>query len=175
MLCDKRCLLYVTRYTRTHQSLGSWRRHAKQHVSFINFKPLELYWIYLLAFQTTTPKVSPRRLTSLDHKLKMQWCTLGFFVILCKCGLLLKKSLAMSVREVIWAVSFDSLLKPDLYVDVDDIMGYDPNWWKGNWTMNPPLEVRIAGHVSPIHVVEWDMSLFWTLKRFTQKIHNMLM
>ena len=35
----------------------------------------------------------------------------------------------MSVREVIWAVSFDSLLKINPYVDVDvdDIMGYDPN------------------------------------------------
>ena len=35
----------------------------------------------------------------------------------------MKKSLAMSVREVIWAVSFDSLLKPNLYVDVDDVVG----------------------------------------------------
>ena len=33
----------------------------------------------------------------------------------------------MSVRKVIWTVSFDSLLKPDSYVNVDDIMGYDPN------------------------------------------------
>ena len=33
----------------------------------------------------------------------------------------------MGVREVIWAVSFDSLLKPDPYVDVEDIMGYDHN------------------------------------------------
>ena len=33
----------------------------------------------------------------------------------------------MSVREVIWAMSIDSLLKPDPYVDVDDIMGSDPN------------------------------------------------
>ena len=39
----------------------------------------------------------------------------------------MKKSLAMSVREVIWAVSLDSLLKPHPYVDVDDIIGYDPN------------------------------------------------
>ena len=29
----------------------------------------------------------------------------------------------MSVREVIWVVSFDSLLKLDPYVDVDDVMG----------------------------------------------------
>ena len=34
----------------------------------------------------------------------------------------MKKPLAMSVREVIWAVSFDSLLKPKPYVDVDDIV-----------------------------------------------------
>ena len=119
-----------TCYTRTRQSLGCWRRHAKQHASFINFKLLELHWIYILALQTTTPKVSPRRLMCLDHKPKMRWRTSSFVVILCKYGLLLKKSLAMSVREVIWAVSFDSLLKPDPYVDVDDIMGYDPNWWR---------------------------------------------
>ena len=144
MLRDKRYLPYVTRYTRTHQSLRSWRRHAKQYVSFINFKLLKFYWINLLALQTTTPKVSPRRLISLDHKPKMRWCTLSFVVILCKYRLLLKKPLTMSVREVIWAVSFDSLLKPDPYVDVDDIMGYDPNWWKGNWTMNLPLKVKIS-------------------------------
>ena len=33
----------------------------------------------------------------------------------------------MSVREVIWTVSFDLLLKLDPYVDVDDVMGYDLN------------------------------------------------
>ena len=144
MLCDKRCLPYVTHYTRTHQSLWSWRRHAKQHVSFINFKPLELYWTHLLALQTTTPKVSPKRLMSLDHKPKMRWHTSGFVVILYKYGLLLKKPLAMSVREVIWAMSFDSLLKPHIYIDINGIMGYDPNWRKGNWTINPPLEVSIS-------------------------------
>ena len=53
--------------------------------------------------------------------------SLGFVVILCKYGLLLKKPLAMSVREVIWAMSFDSLCELDLYVNVDDIMGYDSN------------------------------------------------
>ena len=65
---------------------------------------------------------------SLDHKPKMRWHTSGFVVILCKYGLLLKKPLAVSVREVIWAMSFDLLLKLDPYVDVNDIMGYDPNW-----------------------------------------------
>ena len=111
---------------------------------FINFKPLELYWTYLLALQTTTPKVSPRRLMSLDHKPKMRWRTLGFVVILCKYGLLLKKPLAIIVREVIWTMSFDLFLKLDPHVDVDDVMGYNPNSWKGDWTMNPPLEVRIS-------------------------------
>ena len=122
MLCDKRCLPYVTHYTRTRQSLGSWRRHAKQHVSLINFKLLELYWTYLLALQTTTSKVSPRRLMSLDHKSKMRRRTSGFVVILCKYELWLKKQLAMSVREVIWVVSFDSLLKLNPYVDVDNVV-----------------------------------------------------
>ena len=123
MLRDKRCLPYVTRYTQTRQSLESWRRHAKQHVSFINFKLLEFYWINLLALQTTTPKVSPKRLMSMDHKPKMRWRTSDFVVILCKYGLLLKKPLVMSVREVIWVMSFDLLLKPDPYVDVDDVVG----------------------------------------------------
>ena len=47
---------------------------------------------------------------------------MGFVIILRKYGLLLKKLLAISVREVIWAVRFDSLLKPDPYVDVDYVM-----------------------------------------------------
>ena len=33
----------------------------------------------------------------------------------------------MSVREVIWTVSFNLLLKLDSYVNVDDVIGYDPN------------------------------------------------
>ena len=37
----------------------------------------------------------------------------------------------MNMREVIWAMSFDSLCEPDPYVDVDvdvdDIIGYDLN------------------------------------------------
>ena len=48
---------------------------------------------------------------------------MGFVVILYKYELLLKKLLVMNVREVIRAMSFDSLLEPDLYVDVDDVMG----------------------------------------------------
>ena len=52
-------------------------------------------------------------------------------------------------------MSFDSLLEPDLYIDIDDVVGYDPNWWKGNvdhesvsWSKD------FVGHVSSIHVVE---------------------
>ena len=104
MLCDKRCLPYVIRYTRTIQSSGSWRRRAKQYVFFINFKPLELYWTYLLALQTTTPKISLKRLISLDHKSKMRWRTLGFVVNWRKYRLLLKKLLAMSRRKVILVI-----------------------------------------------------------------------
>ena len=175
MLCDKKCLPYVTHYTQTCQSSRSWRRHAKQHVSFINFKLLEFYWTYPLALETTTPKFFPKRLMSLDHKPNMRWRISGFVVILCKYGLLLKKPLAMSVREVIWAVSFDSLLKPDSYVDVDNIMSYDPNWWKGNVDHESAFWSKdLTDQVSPIHVVKWEMGLFWALKRFTQKINNML-
>ena len=63
---------------------------------------------------------------------------MGFVVILCKYGLLLGKPVSMNMREVIWAVSFDSLLEPDPYIVVEDVMG----------------------HVSPIYVVEKDISLF---------------
>ena len=48
---------------------------------------------------------------------------MGFVVILGKYGLMLKKPLAMSVRAAIWAVSFDSLLKPNPYVNVDNVVG----------------------------------------------------
>ena len=118
----------LTVYYLLHTDLSDFRElektcHAKQHVSFINFKPLELYWTYLLAFQTTTSKVSPKRLMSLGHKPKMRWRISCFVVILCKYGLLLKKPLVMSVRKVIWVVSFDSLLKPSPYVDVDNVVG----------------------------------------------------
>ena len=132
MLCDKRSLPYVTHYTLTRQSSGSWRKHTKKHVSFINFKLLEFYWTYLLALQTTTLKVFSKRLTSLDHKPKMRWHTLDFSVILCKYGLLLEKPFSMNTREVIWTMRFDSLLELDPYVDVDDVVGYNLNWWRGN-------------------------------------------
>ena len=137
---------------------------------------MELYWTYILALQTTTPKVSPKRLISLDHKSKMRWRTSGFVVILCKYGLLLKKLHAMSVREVIWIMSFDSLCELDPYVNIDDIMSYDPNWWKGNVSHEfASWSKDLASHVSPIRVVERNMSLFWTLNRFIQKINNILM
>ena len=48
---------------------------------------------------------------------------MGFVVILHKYGLSLKKPLDMSVREVIWAMSFDSLFELNPYVNVDDVMG----------------------------------------------------
>ena len=70
-----------------------------------------------------TPKVSLKRFMSLDHKPKIRQRTLGFVVVLCEYGLLLKKPLSMSVRDVIWVVSFDSLLEPDPYVDVENVVG----------------------------------------------------
>ena len=46
-------------------------------LSFINFEPLELYWTYILALQTTTPKIPPMRLLNLDHEPKMRWCVMS--------------------------------------------------------------------------------------------------
>ena len=42
-------------------------------------------------------------------------------------------------------MSFDSLFEPDLYVDVDDVIGWVmiPIDKKELWTMNLPLEIRI--------------------------------
>ena len=67
-------------------------------------------------------------------------------------------------------MSFDSLLEPNPYNDVDDVMGHEPNWWRGNvdheftsWSED------VVGHVSPVLVVEQDINLFWALNRFTQK------
>ena len=123
-----------------HTDLSEFRELEKtrqEHVSFINFKPLELYWIYLLALQTMTPKVSPKRLMSLDHKLKMRWRTSSFVVILYKYELLLKKPFAMSARNVIWAVIFDSLCEPNSWVMI-------PIDEKEMWAINLPLEVRIS-------------------------------
>ena len=33
----------------------------------------------------------------------------------------------MSMREIIWAISFDSLLELNPYNDNDDVMGYEPS------------------------------------------------
>ena len=77
MLCDIRGLPNVTYCTLTCQSSGNWGRHAKQHASFTNFEPLELYWTYFLALQTTTPKIPLIRLMSLDHEPKMRCCAIS--------------------------------------------------------------------------------------------------
>ena len=51
----------------------------------------------------------------------------------------------MSMREVVWTMNFDSLLEPDPYVDVDDVVGVMiPIDEEEMWTMNLPLEVRIS-------------------------------
>ena len=46
-------------------------------LSFINFEPLELYWTYFLAFQTTTPKIPSMRLMSLNHEPKIRCCAMS--------------------------------------------------------------------------------------------------
>ena len=46
-------------------------------LSFINFEPLEFYWIYFLALQITTSKILPMRLMSLDHEPKMRCCVMS--------------------------------------------------------------------------------------------------
>ena len=56
-----------------------------------------------------------------------------------------------------------SILEPNPYVDVDvdDVIGLCPNWWKGNVDHESAIWSKdLVGYVSPIHVVEWDMSLF---------------
>ena len=45
--------------------------------SFINFEPLELYWTFFLALQTTTPQIPPMRLMSLGHQPKMRCCAMS--------------------------------------------------------------------------------------------------
>ena len=79
-------------------------------------------------FKPRLPKVSLKKFMSLDHKPKMRWHTLDFVVILCKYGLLLEKPLFLNMRKIIWAVSFDLSLEPNPCIDVDDVMGYKPNW-----------------------------------------------
>ena len=52
---------------------------------------------------------------------------MGFDVILCKYGLLLEKPTSKSLREIIRAMILESLLEPDPYNDVDDVVGHEPN------------------------------------------------
>ena len=52
---------------------------------------------------------------------------MSFDVVLCKYGLLLEKPTSMSLREIIRAMILESLLEPDPYNDVDDVVGHEPN------------------------------------------------
>ena len=56
---------------------GIGKDMSSNMLSFINFEPLELYWTYFLALQTTTPKIPPIRLMSLDHEPKMRCCAIS--------------------------------------------------------------------------------------------------
>ena len=90
---------------------------------------------------------------------------------------LLEKRLSMNMREEIWAVSIQYLSPIHmLMLMLMMLWDYDPNWWRGNVDHESATWSKdLVGYVSPIHVVEWDMSLFWALKRFTKTINNMLM
>ena len=76
--------------------------------SFINFEPLELYWTYFLAPQTTTLKIPPMRLMSLDNEPKMRWCAMslihGLWCLLCKYGLFwaLREVFPKSMIMLMW-------------------------------------------------------------------------
>ena len=67
----------VTYCTPTHQSSRIGEDTPSNMFSFINFEPLKLYWTYFLALQTTTPKIPPMRLMSLDHEPKMRCCAMS--------------------------------------------------------------------------------------------------
>ena len=60
-----------------HTGSSKFRELGKTCQTFINFEPLEFYWTYFLALQTTIPKFSPIRLISLDHEPKRRWCAMS--------------------------------------------------------------------------------------------------
>ena len=69
-------------------------------------------------------------------------------------------------------MSFDSLLKPDPYIDVDDVVVYEPNWWRGNVNHEfASWSEDLVGHVSPILIVEQNMGLLG-FKGDLPKIHD---
>ena len=49
------------------------------------------------------------------------------------------------------------IVEPDPYIDVNDIVGYESASWSED----------VVSHVNPVLVLEWDVNLFWALKRFT--------
>ena len=61
-------MLPITHWPVKVQGIGE--DMPRNMLSFINFEPLKLYWTYFLALQTTTPKIPPMRLMSLNHKPK---------------------------------------------------------------------------------------------------------
>jgi len=80
---------------------------------------------------------------------------MGIDVVLCKYGLSLEKLLSTSMREIILAMNFDSLLEPGSYIDVEDVVDYEPNWWKGNVDHeSASWSEDLVGQVSAILEVE---------------------
>ena len=72
VIWDAYQMLPITHWLVRVQGIGE--DTPRNMFSFINFESLELHWTYFLALQTTTPKIPPVRLMSLDHEPKMRCC-----------------------------------------------------------------------------------------------------
>ena len=75
MIWETHQMLFITHWPVRVQGIGE--DMPSNMLSFINFEPLELYWTYFLALQTTTPQIPPMRLMSLDHEPKMRCCVMS--------------------------------------------------------------------------------------------------
>ena len=52
-------------------------------------------------------------------------------------------------------MSFDSLLEPVSYIDVDDVVSHEPIWWIGNMDRKfASWSEDVVGHMSSVLVVE---------------------
>ena len=75
MIWETHQMLFITHWPVRVQRIGE--DMPSNMLSFINFEPLELYWTYFLALQTTTPQIPLMRLMSLDHEPKMRCCVMS--------------------------------------------------------------------------------------------------
>ena len=63
---------------------------------------------------------------------------MSFDVILCKWAFI-GEAVSISTRDLIWIVIIESLLGLDSYSDVNDVVGHEPNWWRGTMDHEPTL------------------------------------